>query len=264
MEESTGLSLEEALSKVEEDVVSTIKSNAAVNFALKKLLTAAKQGRLKDLSSALDLIEKSESVLRQQIGALKAKWDFEEQEYLANGSYVKELLGVARDKGLSLFEREDRLYIYPTFIRVLPNDRAVMIGKAVERRIRPSYLISRLKDMQKRPARFNANAFIEALYIVYNKVVRLKSKGLPEAGRVIPLLDIYELFTMLPGQSKDYSKQEFARDIYLLDSSSITATRSGAKIRFDAATGTKAGRVISIIDERGAERKYFAISFSAA
>jgi len=87
---------------------------------------------------------------------------------------------------------------------------------------------------------------------------------LPETGRAIPLLDIYELFTMLPGQSRDYSKQEFARDIYLLDSSNVTATKSGAEIRFAASTGTKAGRVISIIDERGEERKYYAVSFTAA
>lgn len=264
MEEATGLSLEKALGKVEEDVISTIKSNVAVNSALKKLLSAARQGKLKDLVTASDLVEKSESVLRQQISALKAKWDFNEQEYLANGSYSKELLNVAQDKGLSLYERDDRLYCYPTFIRVLPNDRAVMIGKVIERRIRPSFLISRLKELQKRPARFNAGAFIESLYVAYIKVVRLKTKGLPETERAIPLLDIYELFTMLPGQSRDYSKQEFARDIYLLDSSDVAATRSGAKIRFAASTGTKAGRVISIIDERGAERKYYAVSFSVS
>ena len=264
MEESTRLTLEKALSKVEEDVIGTIKSNAAVNSALKKLLSAARQGKLKDLATASDLVEKAESVLRQQVSALKAKWDFNEQEYLASGSYSKELLNVAQDKGLSLYERDDRLYCYPTFIRVLPGERAVMVGMAVERRIRPSFLISRLKELQKRPVRFNAGAFIEALYAAYHKVVRLKSKGLPETGRAIPLLDIYELFTMLPGQSRDYSKQEFARDIYLLDSSNVTATKSGAEIRFAASTGTKAGRVIGIIDERGEERKYYAVSFTAA
>jgi hypothetical protein len=137
-----------------------------------------------------------------------------------------------------------------------------MIGKTIERKIRPSYLINHLKELQKRPARFNASAFMEALYAAYDKVVRLKSRGMLEPNRVVPLLDIYELFTLLPGQSRDYSKQEFARDIYLLDSSNVTTTKSGAKIRFEASTGTKAGRVISIIDEHGAERKYYAVSFS--
>lgn len=264
MEESTKLSLEKALGKIEEDVTSTIKSNAAVNAALKKLLAAAKQGRLKDIVSALDQVEKSESVLRQQVSAIKTKWDFNEQEYLATGAYAKELLSIAQEKGVSLYERDDRLYCYPTFIRVLPNERALMISKKIERRLRPSFFINHLKDLQKRPARFNAGAFIEALYIAYDKVVRLKSKGLFEADRVIPLLDIYALFTLLPGQSKDYSKQEFARDVYLLDCSNINTTRSGAKIRFDASTGTKTGKVISIIDEHGAEKRYYAISFSAA
>ena len=57
MEEATGLSLEKALGKVEEDVISTIKSNVAVNSALKKLLSAARQGKLKDLVTASDLVE---------------------------------------------------------------------------------------------------------------------------------------------------------------------------------------------------------------
>ena len=57
MEEATGLSLEKALGKVEEDVIGTIKSNVAVNSALKKLLSAARQGKLKDLVTASDLVE---------------------------------------------------------------------------------------------------------------------------------------------------------------------------------------------------------------
>lgn len=262
MEESNRLSLEKALSKLEEDVTSTIKSNANVHAVLRKILAAAKQGKLKDLASALDAAEKAESVSRQQISALKTKWDFNEQEYLSSSAYAQELLELAQEKGLNLYERDDRLYCYPVFIRILPGERAVMIGKTIERKIRPSYLINHLKELQKRPARFNASAFMEALYAAYDKVARLKSRGMLEPNRVVPLLDIYELFTLLPGQSRDYSKQEFARDIYLLDSSNVTTTKSGAKIRFEASTGTKAGRVISIIDEHGAERKYYAVSFS--
>ena len=46
-------------------------------------------------------------------------------------------------------------------------------------------------------------------------------------GKVIKLLDIYQLLTLLPGQSKEYTKEEFARDIYLLDKSGITTTNNG-------------------------------------
>jgi hypothetical protein len=86
---------------------------------------------------------------------------------------------------------------------------------------------------------------------------------LPLGGTVIPLLEIYELFTLLPNQAKDYSKQGFARDIYLLDRSGVTTTRKGGRVSFPASTGTKtSSRTLSVINERGEEKLYFGISFT--
>ncbi|MFH1767154.1 MAG: hypothetical protein ABH826_03610 [Patescibacteria group bacterium] len=264
MEETNKISLEKALAKMEDDVTSSIKSALALNATLKKLLAAAKQGKLKDLNASLEQSEKAEAILRQQISTIKGRWDFNEQEYLASGAFTKELLSIAQEKGLTIYERDDRIYCYPVFIRVLPNDRAVLINKVSDKKIRPSILINHLKELQKRPSRFNPNAFIEALYIAYQKVVHLKLKGPLESGRVVPLMDIYELFTLLPGQSKEYSKHEFARDIYLLHSSGVTSTKTGSRVSFPASTGTKStGKLLSIIDEHGAEKRYYGISFSA-
>ena len=263
MDETSNLSLEKALAKIEDNITACIKSALALNATLKKSLAVAKQGKLKELNAAFEQAEKLEATLRQQISTMRGNWDFNEQEYLASGAFTKELLSLAQEKGLTLYERDDRIYCYPVFIRISPSDRAVLINKNSDKRIRPSVLINRLKDLQKRPSRFNPNSFIEALYTAYQKAVHLKTKGLIETGRVIPLLDIYELFTLLPGQSKEYSKHEFARDIYLLNSSGVDKTKSGSKVSFPASTGTKSsGKVISIIDEYGIEKRYYGISFS--
>ena len=51
---------------------------------------------------------------------------------------------------------------------------------------------------------------------------------------------IYELLTLQPGAAREYSRQEFARDLYLLDQSGVATVRSGATVSFHAARGNEA------------------------
>ena len=46
-------------------------------------------------------------------------------------------------------------------------------------------------------------------------------------GATVKLSDVYTVLTVLPGSARDYSRQELARDLYLLDQSGITKTRDG-------------------------------------
>ena len=74
---------------------------------------------------------------------------------------------------------------------------------------------------------------------------------------------VYELLTLLPGQSREYSRQEFARATYLLDRSGVNRTRDGFVVSLPASTGTKSGRgVITAITESGQERRYWGIAFT--
>ena len=265
MEEQTKPSLEKALAKTEEDANASLKAARMAVLALRKLCNAAKSGNLKELRAAIDGTEKAELALRQQIATTREGWAFAEEDYLSSGSFIAEVLATAEQKGVRIFERDDRLYCYPVLIRVLPSERAVRIDKATEKRLRPTVLISRLKELQKRPPRFRPETFLEALYAAYEKAVKLKGKTLFHSGTVAPLLDLYELFTLLPGQTKEYSRQEFARDIYLLDRSRVATTRKGAKVRFPASTGTKLiSRTLSVINEFGEEKRYYGISFLQA
>jgi len=70
---------------------------------------------------------------------------------------------------------------------------------------------------------------------------------------------------MLPGQAREYTKAEFARDIYLLDQSGQTTARDGAQIEFHAGAGARVPRgALSVVTQHGEEKKYHGISFAAA
>jgi hypothetical protein len=69
---------------------------------------------------------------------------------------------------------------------------------------------------------------------------------------------------MLPGQSREYTKAEFARDIYLLDQSNQTTAKDGSRIEFHAGAGARVPRgALSVVTQHGEEKKYHGISFVA-
>ncbi|MFA4835220.1 MAG: hypothetical protein WC749_04005 [Dehalococcoidia bacterium] len=263
MEETVAPNLEKSLARTELNAGISLKAAQAVVQTLKKYCNALKVGNLKDLQVAINDVEKAELALRQQIATTKASWDVDVDAYLSSNAFIKEILAMGEQKGIRIFERDDRLYCYPVLVRVVPSERLVRIDRTGEKRLRPTVLVNSLKELQKKPPRFRPEAFLDALYTAYKKAVQIKGKGLPISGTVISLLEIYELFTLLPGQSKEYSRQEFARDIYLLDRSGVSATRKGAKVSLPASTGTKIpSRTLSIINENGEEKLYYGISFS--
>ena len=265
-EQKSTSNLEKALASTEADAMNTQKALHLVGLALKKYLNATKIGNLKEIQTAINEVEKSELALRQQVAVTKEGWNFDIDAYLGGSDFIKEILAVAEQKGVRIFERDDRLYCYPVLVRVLPSERTVLIDKAKEKRLRPTVLVNRLKELQKKPPRFRPDIFLEALHSAYRKAAQIKGthdKNSADAGTVISLLDIYELFTLLPGQSKEYSRQEFARDIFLLDRSGVNETKDGAKLSLPASTGTKiASRTLNIINEFGEEKRYYGIAFT--
>jgi hypothetical protein len=157
---------------------------------------------------------------------------------------------------------DNRLYCYPVLIRVLPGDRAVMIDRKRERRLRPSVLVRHLRDLQRRPPRFRPADFLNALYATYGVAVERRDGRKP--GAVVPLGELYELLTLLPGQSREYSKQEFARDVYLLDQSGETTAKDGARLEFHSGAGARVPcGALTVVTRTGAEKTYHGISFVA-
>jgi hypothetical protein len=166
--------------------------------------------------------------------------------------------------GVRVYEQDERLYSYPSLVRVLPEEPAVLIDRARERRLRPSVLVAHLRDLQKRPPRFKPEAFLETLFDAYQVLVARRGKDLFGEGIVVKLVDVYDLLTLLPGASKEYSKQEFARDVYLLDRSGVIRTRKRYAVSFPGSSGTRStGGAIRMITERGEEQVYYGIAFHA-
>jgi hypothetical protein len=255
--------LEPALRQTEIDADASLKAAAAATRALKRFRSVVHEGNLREVKVALAAVQQAVGALEQQVGATHERWDFDEDSYFGSGGYTRELLETAERTQLAMFEQDDRLYCYPSLVRVLPTERTILIDRTRERRLRPSLVVDHLRMLQERPPRFRPDAFLEALFGAYRVLARRHASGALGRGPVERLVDVYELLTLLPGQSREYSRQEFARDIYLLDRSRVTETRGGFGVSFPASTGTKSSSgVITAITESGQERRYWGISFT--
>ena len=68
--------------------------------------------------------------------------------------------------------------------------------------------------------------------------------------------------TVSPGSSKEYSKPEFGRDLYLLEQSGERVTRKGARVSFPRSTSTKSSAgMITVVGEDGRRVDYASIGF---
>jgi hypothetical protein len=122
-------------------------------------------------------------------------------------------------------------------------------------------LVEMLARTQERAPRFKAEAFLDSLRAGYELVVASERK---KPDGVVRLADIWSVLTMLPGQRGQYSKQEFARDLYLLDQSGVTRTaRNSRTLRWSASTGTKGSGVLITVARDGQRQQYWGISFTA-
>ncbi len=265
MEYINPIGLEKALEKTEADAEATLKAANAVVSSLKKFRGTLKTGNIRELKKTIDSSDQAIAALKQQFSNTKDGWNFDAENHIGSRAYIEEILEMSKSLGVNIFEQDERLYCYPFLIRILPSELAIQIDKIKEKRLRPSVLVSHLKELQSKPVRFKLDVFIESLFSAYEILISSRWKDQVGKGIVIPLLDIHRLLTLLPGQTKDYSRQEFGRDIYLLDQSGITMTKRGFVISFPASTGTKSTtNIIRVITKEGKEIRYYGIAFSEA
>jgi hypothetical protein len=254
--------LEAGLAAAERQAETVLKVVGAATTQLRKARVAAKSGQLRDLRKAQSAAQLLAAELIDGVQALRDAFDIDEQEYMSSGAYTRELLAAAEAAGLAMFEEDDRLMCYPSLVRVLPADAVVDIDKVRERRIRPSVLVGLLAAAQQRPPKFKPEAFLDSLRGAYELAVAGDAKS-PDA--VVRLVDVWTVLTLLPGQAQAYSKQEFARDLYLLDQSGVTTTtRSSRQLRWSASTGTKGTGVLTTVARSGQRQRYWGVSFSKA
>ena len=258
---------EEAFSAVERVASSTSKSATELAKLSKKLETAAKVGNIAAVKRYQTELDKMMDAVRQGVANAMDAWPFreeEEEQYLKEG-YFAELCTTAATKGLRTFTEGDRLIAHPSIVRTVPNSRQVRIDKKKTSNLRPSFLADMLLKNQKKPPRFQAGSFLQALFETYELVK--DGQVLPphdgRLGQVVALENIYKAFTSPPGASREYDRTDFARDLYYLDLSGPRQTRSGMRVDFPAAAGTRGTHgVFYFADPEGRTFSYYGIRFS--
>lgn len=254
----TEVGLEAALATTQEHVEAALRSAGAVAGQLRKARAGAVGGQVRDLRRALDAAAAAADELAQAARSARASFDLDDSAYLASGGYAKELLAAAAERGVAMFEEDERLLCYPSLLRILPGDAALEIDRRRERRLRPSVVVDALAAAQDRPVRFKAAAFLESLRAAYTLLAAPEAKPDP----VLRLDQVWGVLTLLPGQARDYTRPEFARDLYLLDQSGQTTTRSGRVLRWHASSGTRGAGVLTTVARSGQQQRYWGVSFS--
>jgi hypothetical protein len=255
--------LEEALARTQSDAAVGVKAAKDVVLCFKRVFAAAQVGNLKDLPKYLQAAEQGIEGLRQKFTDTEHGWDFDVDTYLSDGSFVSELLEAAGKAQVRVHKLDERLYCYPSLIRLLTDDRMLLIDKQKEIRLRPSVLVEHLRRLQDKPVRFKPEALLKSLRSAYLTARKTRGKGRGGTATVAPLAEIYRLLTLLPGQSKEYSKQEFARDLYLLDQETAINGGNGPSFSLHTASGREPdSKVFATVTKEGEMRRYYGISFT--
>lgn len=250
--------LEAALDEIERGADAAVKAAAAALGEVKKAKSAAATGQLRALRQSLDNAVRLADAASTTARDLRDGWTFDELGHFASGAYTKEVLALAAEQGLDAFESDDRILSYPAIVALSPSDATVLIDKKRDKRARPSVLVRTLLSLQARPPRFKPDAFLEALATAYDLVIASK-RGQP--GGTVKLADVYNVLTVMPGAARDYSRQELARDLYLLDQSGVTTTKDGRELRLPASALTRGAGTLRTVTRAGQEKVYAGIAF---
>lgn len=250
---------EQACAGSERAAAAAAKAAAGLATAAKHLAKAAQDGDIAKIRKAADAIKSAEETARQEARNAQLAWPFtaDQEETLLRERYERELLAAAVERGLKISRQDDRLIVYPSILRLLPEARAVQVDRTKVTALRPSKLAEQLKANQSKKPRFRPEQFLESLYRAYKLVVG------PKGVQGTTLDAVYQALTLLPGAAKEYVKPDFARDIYFLQSSNATTTKSGARVSFPASTGTKGtSKLFTFVGPDGTPVVYYGITFT--
>lgn len=250
--------LEAALEAVERDADSAIRILGATLKAAKRAKAAAATGQLRDLEQAMDGAASLAAQAATSADELRASWTFDASRWLESGAYAEELLAAAAAAGVRAVASDDRILCYPAIVQISSADAAVAVDRKKDRRIRPSVVVSHLQALQQRPPKFSPAAFIESLAAAYDYVATAKRM---RPGAPARLVDIHRVLTLLPGAARDYTRPEFARDIYLLDQSGVVDCRDGRRMSLPASALTRGGGVLTTVARSGQIKVYAGLAF---
>jgi hypothetical protein len=253
------LTFESGFADTERAAAAATKVVATLASALKHLQRAALEGDISKMRKASERLALLVESAQQEVANARAAWPFvpeAEVTYLHN-SYPREIIEMARMEGIEIQQRDNGLVVFPSILRVLPTERAVRIDRKKTQAVRPSRLLRTLKAVQARKPRFAPEQILEVLHRAYRLLVA------KDYGATVALSSIYQALTLLPGTTSAYSQTDFARDLFLVDRSGLTHTKSGARVSLPASTGTKESKgTYSFTAPDGETTTYYGIRFT--
>jgi hypothetical protein len=251
--------LEAALADLDARLALAARTLGAAQKQLKQAVEASRQGKVRDLPRTLaGVVESSDAFAQAALNAQRS-WAFDVQGHLESGRYVAELLSQAEAAGLAgASEVDGALQSFPVIVKVDARDPSLKIGRKLDRAMRPSVIVERLRQMRGQPAR---EAVVRQLLASFERAYLIVSRG--GEGIAVPLKSIYDALVLRPGQSREYTLNDFLLDVYWLDRSGPHVTQVGRELSFPAATGAKAGRGLQFVTETGEVRTYASIRFDA-
>ena len=229
--------------------------------ATKQLHRAAALGDIPKVRKASERLLAILESTRQEVGNASSAWSLspEEEEAYLRDEYAADLISAAKAENLQIQQLDGVLVAFPSIVRVLPADRAVKINRKKVQGIRPAHVVQILKAIQARKPKGAPHTFLEVLHRAY----RLLNGN--EYGKTVALASVYDALTLLPGSTTSYDQTDFVRDLFLLDRSGVTRTKSGAICSLPASTGTKGTRgILSFVAPDGETVTYYGIRFSEA
>ena len=254
-EATSEATLEAALEAIERDADAALRVLAAATKEAKRLKAAASMGQLRDVQSCVDSLQRLASSAADAALDAKAGWRFDVTSHFESDGFTKELLAAIAELGVRAVESDQRVLCYPSIVQISAGDASVLIDKTRERRVRPSVLAKQLADRQQRPPKFKPDAFLQTLAGAYDLVAT-------RSGAVVKLADVYAVLTLLPGAARDYTKAEFARDLYLLDQSGETTTKNGRSMSLPASALTRSAATLTTVTRSGQTKVYAGLAFT--
>ncbi len=259
------ISLEACLQAIEPSLAEAERRAVALVAAVKRVRKAAQDGAVGALPGSLAQASQEVARAGDALGAAAAGWTYDLAAAFEGTAYLDELAAAASAAGVTLVQRDGRVTAFPVALRLDVRGQGVRVGRRLEKRIRPGVLAGSLRQLQLRPERFNARAFLDRLFSLYEPKARAEDPSWrprqPGQGPLVPLADLHDQLTLLPAAASDYPLEEFTADLLRLDRAPDAATSAGYRFELGGSTGRKGGKRLTLFDETGEQHDYYAIRY---
>jgi len=256
------VSYSDLLDAYAKEMAGWLEQSKKVVSAVQRLHKAVVNGNVRDIEKLRSQARSAQETARQCAETI-APLTFDAAAYLTpEGAFIPELQAAAERAGVNMSVRDGIIFCYPVLLQLEPELSAIRIEKRLEPNIRPEVLAAQLKKIQSREPKSRPDRFIEALFEAYEFA---RAKRRLDAYIDIPLTQIYQVLTLLPGVDKDYTILDFTRDIYFLDLSGLNETKKGFHMDLTASTVSRerSAKILKFVTRDGYEKEFAAIKFTA-